>query len=61
MLHHFHPTTTQIRAHAPRITPKMPRTITGLDRFTQHHRQPKIRARGSQTSAHQSPTIPHHF
>jgi hypothetical protein len=61
MLHHFHPTSTKIHANAPRITPTTPRTITGSDRFTQHHRQPKISARGPQTSAHRLRTIAHHF
>ena len=46
MLHRFHPTTTQIRATAPRIAPTTPRTITGRDHFTQQRRQPKFTARG---------------
>jgi len=60
MLHRFHPTTAQIRATAPHIAPTTPRTITGLDRFAQHRRQPKITAPRPKTSAHRSRTIPHH-
>jgi hypothetical protein len=61
--HRFHPTTTQIRATAPRIAPTTLPTIPSHDRFhgaspaTENHRV----APRSQTSADRFRTIPHHF